>query len=89
MLANYKAGKVLDAIGKLETSIKTRKKTKRHYDSIGYSETDNPEKHEYRISFEEELLDQLKEARANDIASRPKKKKKNQPGKGGWITVGN
>ena len=86
LIGEGKPGEILEAIGALEQSIRTRKETKAYYDSIGYSETDNATNHEYRIALEEDCLLNLQAERERDLQSRPVKNKK-QPDAKGWTTV--
>ncbi|RLJ80655.1 eCIS core domain-containing protein [Pedobacter alluvionis] len=79
-----KNGEVLDDIGRLQTSIASRKA-----EQATFKDKTDPEyiKHAARITNEEAELARLQVARIRQLANRPKAKPKPQADADGWTTV--
>lgn len=84
VIAENKGGEMLSDIGKLETSIASRK-----FEQSSFSDKSDPKykSHQVRILEEEKQLQLLLNAREQQLANRKPKAKKNQMSEDGWTTV--
>ncbi len=84
VISQNKGGEMLSDIGKLETSIASRK-----FEQSSFSDKSDPKykSHQVRIQEEEKQLQLLLNAREQQLANRKPKAKTNRMSEDGWTTV--